>query len=453
MLENFHGKQDSKAIEIAWPYLEDKDRFIRYAARVAVESQPLTAWKEKALQESNPIRLTQATIALARKGDSSIKGPLLDKLVNIKFQNLEENQQLDLIRAIELVFARMGSSKPSQFAQVGKYLLPYFPAKSSSLNKELAKLLLYTQTPEAVAQTLQLLKRGKEQTEQDQTLTSSADLIFRNPDYGLNIARMLSKRPPLEQTWYAVLLSSATNGWDPEGRKQYFEWYANAYNYKGGFSFNGFINQARANALAHVPKENLDLYKLVSSDSVGKLSRWETELGNIRPKGPGRNWKLEEALKIIDSGLVNRDFERGKGLFASSYCKSCHQMNNEGGVSGPDLTMLGNRFSNKDILEAIISPSKTISDQFGATIFYLRKGGSVMGRIIREDNKNYYVSQNPFAPEVLKEVAKKEVARKTLSATSIMLPGMINGMNPEELKDFMAFLKSGGNSNREYFKK
>ena len=76
-----------------------------------------------------------------------------------------------------------------------------------------------------------------------------------------------------------------------------------------------------------------------------------------------------------------------------------------------------------------------------------------MGRIIREDNKNYYVSQNPFAPEVLKEVAKKEVARKTLSATSIMLPGMINGMNPEELKDFMAFLKSGGNSNREYFKK
>jgi hypothetical protein len=34
-----------------------------------------------------------------------------------------------------------------------------------------------------------------------------------------------------------------------------------------------------------------------------------------------------------------------------------------------------------------------------------------------------------------------------------MLPGMINGLNPEELKDFIAFLKSGGDKNKDYFKK
>jgi hypothetical protein len=32
-----------------------------------------------------------------------------------------------------------------------------------------------------------------------------------------------------------------------------------------------------------------------------------------------------------------------------------------------------------------------------------------------------------------------------------MLPGMINGLNPDELKDLMAFLKSGGNPNHPVY--
>ncbi len=40
-LEAFHGKQDPKAVEAAWPHLGDKDRFIRWAARTAIEHQPV----------------------------------------------------------------------------------------------------------------------------------------------------------------------------------------------------------------------------------------------------------------------------------------------------------------------------------------------------------------------------------------------------------------------------
>ncbi len=38
-LEAFHGHADSKAVEVAWPYLGHSDRFIRWAARVAIEFQ------------------------------------------------------------------------------------------------------------------------------------------------------------------------------------------------------------------------------------------------------------------------------------------------------------------------------------------------------------------------------------------------------------------------------
>ena len=33
----------------AWPHLSSKDRFLRFAARVALEKQPAAAWAEKAL--------------------------------------------------------------------------------------------------------------------------------------------------------------------------------------------------------------------------------------------------------------------------------------------------------------------------------------------------------------------------------------------------------------------
>ena len=74
------------------------------------------------------------------------------------------------------------------------------------------------------------------------------------------------------------------------------------------------------------------------------------------------------------------------------------------------------------------------------------------GRLIRDDNDKYYVSQNPFAPQMLREIAKKDVTSTKLSDVSIMLPGLINRLNPEELKDLMAYLMSGGDKNNKVFK-
>jgi putative heme-binding domain-containing protein len=130
-------------------------------------------------------------------------------------------------------------------------------------------------------------------------------------------------------------------------------------------------------------------------------------------------------------------------MFAASMCMSCHSFKGEGGQIGPDLTQLGTRFSARDILESIIEPNKTISDQYAATIFYLKDGKSIMGRLISQDDEKYTVSQNPFAPQILREIPKKDVDRTKVSDISIMMPGMINNLNSDELRDLMAFLMSG----------
>ena len=75
-----------------------------------------------------------------------------------------------------------------------------------------------------------------------------------------------------------------------------------------------------------------------------------------------------------------------------------------------------------------------------------------MGRINDEDAKNYYISKNPFAPNDIKTVSKSTVALKKNAEVSIMMPGLINRLNEEELKDLMAYLISGGNANHAAYK-
>lgn len=449
-LEAYHGGEKAGAVDAAWPYLKHNDRLIRYAARVALENQPVATWQQRALVEKDPQTIIQTTIALARRGDKQIQQNLLQQLQSIPYTQLSAAQQIDLLRAFELVFVRMG--KPAEAARQAAiaYLNLHYPAATNELNSPLSKLLVYLEAPDAVQKTVALMKVAKDDTTATKTAMQSADLIMRNPQYGLDIAGMLSKMPPLQQTFYATVLSDAKTGWTPELRDTYFAWFYQAFGFKGGHSFTGFINNARKNALKNVSKDQFAHYNTISGDSLlnnnGHLAQ-----GGAQPKGPGRRWKLEDAVLVVDSGLTNRNFEQGKAMFSATLCASCHLMKGEGGTAGPDLSQLGTRFSGKDILEAIIEPSKTISDQYGASVFTMKDGSTVTGRLVSEADGKYLISQNPFSPQMHRELQKKDVAGVKASQVSVMLPGLINRLNPDELRDLMAYLKSGGNKEDSMF--
>ena len=450
-LEEYHGKTNATAVDFAWPYLKHVDRFIRFAARIALENQPVSQWQAKALNEKDPVILTQAIIALARQGNANLKDTALKSLMTVNYTQLSETQQIDFVRAFELVIARMGVPSNAIRERVAAYLNPQYPAPGNELNRELSKVLVYVEAPEAIAKTVALLGTAKDDDAGQNTISQSSDLILRNPQYGMDIAGTLSNVPPAQQTFYATVLSQAKKGWTPELQEKYFQWFYRAFKYKGGHSFVGFINQARENALENVPKDRFAYFNKISGDSLIAKGGIYVVDAVQQPKGPGRDWTLEDAAATADSGITNRNFDQGKAMFTASLCISCHTMNGEGGVAGPDLTQLGTRFSYHDMLEAIIDPNKTISDQYGATIFYLKEGGSVVGRLISQDNEKYTISQNPFAPQITREVLKKDVLRTRVSEVSPMLPGLIDRLNAEELKNLLAYLKSGGNKSDTIF--
>jgi len=451
-LEAFHSGPNKGAVDFAWPYLKHQDRFIRYAARIAVEHQPVAQWEGRALKEKDPDTAIEAMIALVHQGKATSRNAMLNVLTAIPFESLSESRQIDIMRAIELVILRMGTPEPATTQKVIAYLDPHYPAKTNRLNRNLSKLLVYLEAPGAVDKTLALLANAKDDAS-EKTASQSSDLILRNPQYGMDIAGMLSRIPPAQQTYLATVLMNAKTGWTSDSREKYFAWFKKAFEFKGGNSYVGFVNKARLAALANVPAGELAHFRDVSGEAL--LSKSGNDLaGGPQAEGPGRRWSVDEAVKVVDStGLVGRNFEKGKMMFAAGRCESCHAMRGEGGAIGPDLTQLGTRFSSKDMLEAIIEPNKTVSDQYAATVFTMKDGSSILGRLINEDDTKYSISQNPFAPETLRDISKADVASTKYSYISVMYPGLINNMSADELKDLLAYLMAGGDEKNEAFKK
>jgi hypothetical protein len=128
-LEKFHGKQDPKAVDAAWPVLGDHDRNMRFAARIALEHQPVASWKDKALNETNPRVALTALMALTRSsgGDKSLQQPILAALNKIDFKALKGIDRVTLIRDYMLAFTRLGEPDAATKAELIAKLNPLFP--------------------------------------------------------------------------------------------------------------------------------------------------------------------------------------------------------------------------------------------------------------------------------------------------------------------------------------
>ena len=66
--------------------LDHADRHIRYAARIALEHQPVDKWFTRFLSEKTAQKVIEAGIGLARQGDKSMQSKILQKLNSINLE-------------------------------------------------------------------------------------------------------------------------------------------------------------------------------------------------------------------------------------------------------------------------------------------------------------------------------------------------------------------------------
>jgi putative heme-binding domain-containing protein len=436
------------AIDTAWPHLSSKDRFIRFAARVVLEKQPAQRWADRALAELQPQASIEALIAVARVGDKALQPKLIASLSRLDFGRQPAELRLPLLRAWQLAFTRMGKPSDEVCATIVAKLDPHFPHADPLVNRELLPLLIYLGSPTVVAKTVPLLSVSEPVTMTAEELGGAA-LIARNDRYGSSVAEVTSSRPDRQQIALAYSLRHATVGWTPKLRTEYFSWFPRTRNWKGGSSFTGFIQNIRTESLANVP----DRTERATLDTLSKPAPAAFATPAMAPKGPGQAYTVQSALALLPAKLSGRNFERGKAMFTATACLVCHRFNNEGGGVGPDLSGAGNRYSIRDALENIINPSAVISDQFGTEQIERSDGDPIVGRVVGEANGELQIMANPFAPDEKITLKASSVTARKPFAVSMMPPGLINSLNPDELQDLLAYLLSGGNANDAMFKR
>ena len=148
-------------------------------------------------------------------------------------------------------------------------------------------------------------------------------------------------------------------GWTLDQRRFYFQWLHDArQKWNGGASFQGFLNNMDRDAF-----ENASESERLAIEATGARQPFRVK---ELPKaaGPGHDWTLDEILADVPSKLKGRNFKNGEKTFAAARCIVCHRFGGEGGATGPDLTQAAGRFGPKDLAEAILQPSKVISDQY-----------------------------------------------------------------------------------------
>ncbi|MCB1236755.1 MAG: heme-binding protein, partial [Verrucomicrobiae bacterium] len=272
-LEKFHGKPDSNAVAAAWPQLDHEDRFVAWAARIALEHQPVAEWKDKALAETLPGRQLPALLALARLTgacpdhrpdgatiDTTTRDQIFGALLKLDYAGLASRERLAYVRLAEIVLHRFGNPDDATVAKLVAALDAAYPADNFPENWLLTETLAYLQAPHAAAKGMAL------------------------------IAAAPSQEPQME---YARSLRFLKTGWTPELRKQQLEWFLKAANYKGGASFDKFIEFIRNDTLTtFTDAENKQFAALIAQKPERK-SAIEVAGAIFAGRTP-KVWTLEE---------------------------------------------------------------------------------------------------------------------------------------------------------------
>jgi putative heme-binding domain-containing protein len=418
---------------VAWSYLADDDRFIRWAARTAIEQQPVASWSDKALAEPDAATRVEALLALARVAgvcpqhrtkvtppvDEALRAKLLDALLNVDGDTLDNERRLTLVRTIQITLNRFGRPDDARVAKLMEKLDPVFPSPSRELNWLLCETLVYLQSPHAAAKGLTLIANAPTQEEQIE---------------------------------YARSLRMLCAGWTIELRTAYFEWFLKAANYRGGASFEKFIEFIRTDAVATLS----DAEKTTLAEVLAKQPEKKSAIDNLSAIFAGRKpteWQLDELSAATQSGLKARSFENGRKMFAAGACFTCHRFGNEGGMTGPDLSTAGRRYSPHDLLDQIINPSKVINEQFSAVTIVTDDGKTHTGVVVNLAGDTLTLNTDLTDPNKRVTIDRKEIEVMKPSQISPMPANLLALLTKDEVLDLLAYVLSGGEPTHDVFNK
>lgn len=451
-IEALHSPQANldAALAVIGPALESADVATRSAARIALEHQPVEGWRDWALEPRRTRATIAALLALARCGEATDVIAARAALLQLRFHELSASDRNDALRGLAVTVARIAPTD-SESASMRSILEGCYPTGDAAADGELVELLVAAQSRKVVTKALELVTT----LQPDNSLSRVDDeLVARNAGFGADVARTKRAMPPADAIRAIAAIRLNRVGWNAPLRDRYASWFAANAGAEGGRSYRGFVERIRQEAMAAIPMseaERRQFDRLSAAQPAGAGGGTGAGTGSTQaappPNGPGRAWNVVDMVAAIREGTVDaRDVARGRELFQSTLCASCHragELGGESGAGGPDLTTIAARFTDEDFARAVCEPASTVSDQYQFSEVNLTDGSTAVGRIVERTAGELVLIENLLDPMTRRVIPNATVTRVAPWTGSPMMPGLLNGCSPQEVRALAAFLGFG----------
>ncbi|MEX2336067.1 MAG: PVC-type heme-binding CxxCH protein [Fulvivirga sp.] len=174
---------------------------------------------------------------------------------------------------------------------------------------------------------------------------------------------------------------------------------------------------------------------LLKDISTSQKEEYESLTANIEPISEERQQLIEK--RLADFNPENKTMEMGNAVFIK-HCSMCHQIDNEGGLIGPQLDGIGN-WGRSSLTTKILDPNRNITENFRSYNITLKNGQRVTGLYRREEGQSLVLA-NQLGEEFT--IAKEDVEGQVPSKYTLMPDNFHTAMSEENFDALMVYLLS-----------
>lgn len=179
-----------------------------------------------------------------------------------------------------------------------------------------------------------------------------------------------------------------------------------------------------------LPEIELELYETLEALDDDSLNAKYEQIVN--------SYSEDQVLASYYGSMYGGDVSRGRRIFfqhPTGQCIKCHAYDDFGGNAGPKLNGIGALLDRRELLEALIDPSKRLAPGFGVVMLDLKDEQKLAGIKASENDMSITVQMgNKPDTVVLKEHV---VARRDAPSS---MPDMKQYLSRREIRDLVSFL-------------
>ena len=186
-----------------------------------------------------------------------------------------------------------------------------------------------------------------------------------------------------------------------------------------------------------------DLLRQMVRHNDGQLTAAiEKRWGKLQAQSSADKISTINRLKLVlnPSGTTLRfkgNPAEGRKLFMQT-CGTCHKLFGEGNTIGPELTG-ANRHDSEWLLTQIVDPSVFIRPEYVNHNVEMKDGRALTGLIVEQSDSALTVLDGQNQRTVLNRAEVKEI---NASSTSLMPEGLLEPLEPQQVRDLFSYLQS-----------